>query len=165
MVKQQRLTSDSPDTPVKTTTKHLRGMYAAAHPTVASIIKCEDKVQKIAEAEILNHNGEQLLDAFNPQDPHEVMLMQHMQIAQEWMGSCMTQASQYFTAGYAPHTDKGIKLATLGAKFMALYTRQLETLDRHRQMTQSPPRTGTVQVNQGGQAIVGDVTVNQREEK
>ncbi|MCP4474197.1 MAG: hypothetical protein GY821_06450 [Gammaproteobacteria bacterium] len=146
----------------------------------AEDIKCQSVVAWPTAGAIFNNNYSEnerietmtniekkitgMVTAMEPRDTHETILMQNMVTAQEWQSKLFLKASRLMDTTHMPTLDYVAKLIKISANFMNLYTKQIETLDKHRQMQRNtvPSR---VEVNDGGQAIVGDVTIHSSGEK
>lgn len=73
-----------------------------------------------------------LLEALNPQSPSETLLAQNMVLSQHWSASCLSQANTFLFSKSDNHKKLGLKLTTMGAKFMALFNQQLVILEQLR---------------------------------
>ncbi|MCP3680209.1 MAG: hypothetical protein GY782_08175 [Gammaproteobacteria bacterium] len=139
----------------------MKKQMLSAHPDISSTLKEKDLAAQEKKLSRIESKQAAMFEMLAPRDAQERLLMQQMVISQEWMASCFCKASQYTDHQFTNIVELGAKMANLGIKFMALYTKQMETLDRHRLAATSATQSNPVQVNEGGQAIVGDVTINQ----
>lgn len=94
----------------------------------------------------------ELLCEIKPRDPLEGMLVAQMVAAHGAAMDCIRSAT--ISGQNSPIRDKNFKHAV---KFMAMYERQLAALDKRRGGAKQKITVEHVQVNAGGQAIVGDV--------
>lgn len=96
-----------------------------------------------------------VLEGIQPRDTLERMLGVQMVATHDAAMECLRRAAlenQTF-----PGRDMSLKHAT---KLLAIYARQMETLDKHRRKGQQTVTVEYVNVEAGGQAIVGNVGVD-----
>ncbi|MCP3679808.1 MAG: hypothetical protein GY782_05875 [Gammaproteobacteria bacterium] len=146
---------------IQTAMATMKKQMLLAHPDIGSTLKESDLAVREQRIARMKSQQSAMLEMLAPRDAQETLLMQQMAIAQEWMSSCFCKASQYADHQFTNIVELGAKMTNLGIKFMSLYTKQLDALDRHRLASAAATPANPVQVNDGGQAIVGDVTINQ----
>jgi hypothetical protein len=135
--------------------KKINLRFPLAHPDLGNVLSKESKENQQALFSDIEKYGTRMLEWMSPTDPCETLLMQQMLLSQEWMTYCLANASSYIRSGNPQIEELGLKLMNNGRKFMGMYAKQMELLDKRRQQNVS-----SVNVKDGGQAIVGNVTVN-----
>ncbi|MCP4473309.1 MAG: hypothetical protein GY821_01800 [Gammaproteobacteria bacterium] len=147
-------------------TEDIKYQAVVAWPTAGAILTNSDysDVEQSNAIASIEKKITGMVSAMEPRDSHETILMQNMVTAQEWQSKCFLKASRLMDTTHMPTLEYVAKLIKISANFMNLYTKQIETLDKHRQMqcNKAPSR---VEVNDGGQAIVGDVTIHQEKKE
>ncbi|MCP3680803.1 MAG: hypothetical protein GY782_11330, partial [Gammaproteobacteria bacterium] len=146
---------------IQTAMAAMKNQMLLAHPDISHTLKESDLEVRGEKLSLIQSKQTAMLEMLAPRDAQETLLMQQMAVSQAWMSSCFCKASQYADHHFTNIVELGAKMTNLGIKFMSLYTKQLDALDRHRLATTSATPSNPVQVNDGGQAIVGDVTINQ----
>ena len=134
--------------------KQITHQSLLAHPDIAMVLRNDDEAERSAKSIKLKLKNTAMRQALEPNDAYETLLTQNMVSSQQWIATCLAKASVYMTS----RPELAFKMANTGAKFMALYTKQLEVLDKHRYQPKTPPLRD-INVNSGGQAIVGNVAI------
>lgn len=99
-----------------------------------------------------------ILQSIQPQDQMETLLVIQMITAHNTIMECLRRAN------LSNQTFAGRTAAlTQASKFMRLYMDQLNTLNKHRGKGQQNLIVGQVNVESGGQAIVGNVATDKPE--
>lgn len=91
------------------------------------------------------------ISSINPEDAIESMLAVQMATAHRAAMFAMEKFSR------SQETDKSNSAANQATKFLNLYLRQMEMLNKHRGKGQQKMTVEHVHVNEGGQAIIGNV--------
>jgi hypothetical protein len=97
------------------------------------------------------------INGIGPKDELEALLAVQMIGVHSFAMECLKRASQEGQTTYG--VDANVNRAT---KLLRTFTTQLEALNRHRGKIGQPMVVGNVNVNEGGQAIVGSVSTNGR---
>jgi hypothetical protein len=121
--------------------------HVRLHQAASSFLASAQTGQERAEA---FENAAAALIGLAPSDELEGMLATQMIATHNAAMTCLQRAETQAIAV----REQNLRYA---AKFMALYTRQVEALDRHRGKGQHELTVGNVTVNAGGQAIVWHV--------
>lgn len=100
-----------------------------------------------------------ILQSIQPQDQMETLLVVQMMTTHNTSMECLRRAN------ISNQTFEGRTMAlNQAAKFLRLYMDQLNTLNRHRGKGQQNLIVGQVNVESGGQAIVGNVAKDTQEQ-
>ena len=95
----------------------------------------------------------QLMYELSPKDTAESLLLSQMISCHNTAMSCLQKANlddQYF--------DARIAYMKAASRFMRLFTEQLDCLNKHRGKGQQKMTVKHIHVNEGGQAIVGNIS-------
>lgn len=93
-----------------------------------------------------------ILEGINPRDEIEGMLATQMVATHNAAMECLRRAM--IPAQSFPGRDQNLKYA---AKLLSIYSRQIETLNKHRGKGQQKVTVEYVNVESGGQAVVGHI--------
>lgn len=137
--------------------------FSISHPDAANVLDetVSEKVKKDTLDRLKKH-AESLIKALSPRGPIEAILIQNILLAQSWMQYFFLKGAQYEKFGSNEAKGFAIKMFSQAQKFMNLYTRQVEMLDKHRAFGLA--KTQAVNVNSGAQAVIGNVTLNTKYE-
>jgi hypothetical protein len=129
---------------------HLAASQMMVNQVAATVWRPETYTTK--EHQDASHNTFAQLLAYAPKDALEGMLVSQMVASHNAAMECVRRAQ--LTGQTFDGRDQSLKHA---AKLMAIFTRQVEALDKHRNRGQQKITVEHVTVNAGGQAIVGGV--------